>query len=64
MTAMPSFAHSLDERSIWQITYFMKHLTTVPPAAAAIWQHPELAPRPTAMPAVAGPDAGGAQMHG
>jgi mono/diheme cytochrome c family protein len=64
MTAMPSFSPALDERSIWQITYMMKHLSTLPPKAAAIWQDPKLAPPPTPMPAIPGRDPGEAQMHG
>jgi len=51
-TGMPAFAKSLDERSIWQITYFMKRAPDHLPAAAnAIWQHPQTVAAPTPMPA-------------
>ncbi|MBV9699826.1 MAG: hypothetical protein JO078_06855, partial [Candidatus Eremiobacteraeota bacterium] len=52
-TGMPSFAKSLDEKSIWQITYFMKrvpdHLTG---EAKSIWENPSQVPAPTPMPAL------------
>ena len=52
-TGMPSFAKSLDEKSIWQITYFMKrvpdHLTG---EAKSIWENPSQVPPPTPMPAL------------
>ncbi|GAC1573797.1 MAG: hypothetical protein NVS3B7_05380 [Candidatus Elarobacter sp.] len=52
-TGMPAFANALDERSIWQITYFMKRTPDhLPAAAKAVWEHPETVPAPTAMPDV------------
>jgi thiosulfate dehydrogenase len=37
-TAMPSFKKTLDEPTIWAITYFIKHGTdNLPPEADAIW---------------------------
>ncbi|HTD37587.1 MAG TPA: cytochrome c [Candidatus Limnocylindrales bacterium] len=52
-TGMPSYAHSLDEKSIWQLTYFMKrapdHLSA---EAKKIWENPSLVPPPTPMPAI------------
>lgn len=51
-TGMPSFAKSLDEKSIWQITYFMKRVPDHLPAGAnAIWHHPQTVAAPTPMPA-------------
>jgi len=49
-TAMPAFDKSLDEKSIWQVTYFLKHLPDVPPAAKAIWENPQLAPSAPPLP--------------
>jgi thiosulfate dehydrogenase len=52
-TGMPSFGKSLDEKSIWQITYFMKrvpdHLTG---EAKSIWENPAQVPAPTPMPSL------------
>jgi mono/diheme cytochrome c family protein len=40
-TAMPSFKGNLDEPTIWNIVYFIKHGTKdLPPAADAIWHQP------------------------
>ncbi|MBV9439987.1 MAG: cytochrome c, partial [Candidatus Eremiobacteraeota bacterium] len=61
MTAMPAFDKTLDEKSIWQLTYFMKHLPELPPKAKAIWEDPKLAPpatpapRPSVLPGAKGP---------
>ena len=52
-TGMPSYHQALDEKSIWQITYFMKRAPDHLPAAAKnIWEHPETVPAPTPMPAL------------
>lgn len=51
-TGMPAFAKSLDEKSIWQITSFVKRAPDdLPAAAQAIWQHPQTVAAPTPMPA-------------
>jgi mono/diheme cytochrome c family protein len=51
-TGMPAYAHSLDEQSIWQITYFMKRVPDhLPAAAKAIWDDPSHVAPPTPMPA-------------
>jgi len=55
MTAMPSFGATLDQRAIWQLTYFMKHMDALPARAHAIWEDPKLAPPPTALPAPSAP---------
>ena len=47
MTGMPAFGSMLDQRSLWQLTYFLKHMDALPPAAQAIWDDPKLAPPPT-----------------
>jgi len=40
-TAMPSFKGSLDEQTIWNITYFLKRGTAdLPPEADAVWHQP------------------------
>jgi mono/diheme cytochrome c family protein len=50
-TGMPAFDKSMDEKSIWQLTYFMKRLPKqLPPAALAIWNHPETVASPTPIP--------------
>ena len=52
-TGMPSYSPALDEKSIWQLTYFMKRTPDhLPTAAKNIWEHPETVPAPTAMPAL------------
>ncbi|HYW54414.1 MAG TPA: cytochrome c [Candidatus Elarobacter sp.] len=52
-TGMPSYAHSLDEKSIWQLTYFMKRVPDhLPAAAKSIWEKPSQVPPPTPMPAL------------
>ena len=55
MTAMPSFGATLDQRAIWQLAYFMKHMDALPARADAIWEDPKLAPPPTALPAPSSP---------
>jgi thiosulfate dehydrogenase len=53
-TGMPAYDKSLDEKAIWQITYFMKKLPKeLPPAALAIWGDPSQVPPPTPIPSVA-----------
>jgi len=52
-TGMPSYAKSLDEKSIWQITYFTKRAPDhLPAAAKSIWENPSQVPPPTPMPAL------------
>ncbi|MBV8750860.1 MAG: cytochrome c [Candidatus Eremiobacteraeota bacterium] len=52
-TGMPAFSPALDEKSLWQITYFMKrapdHLTG---EAKSIWENPSQVPAPTPMPSM------------
>ena len=38
LTAMPSFAKTLDDRQIWTIALFLKHMDKLPPAAQAKWE--------------------------
>jgi thiosulfate dehydrogenase len=53
-TGMPAYDKSLDEKSIWQLTYFMKKLPKdLPPAAKSIWENPGQVPPPTPIPSVA-----------
>lgn len=52
-TGMPAFGKALDEKSIWQITYFMKRVPdSLPAAAKSIWENPGQVPPPTPMPAL------------
>jgi thiosulfate dehydrogenase len=52
-TGMPAFGKSLDEKSIWQITYFMKRVPdSLPAQAKSIWENPSHVPPPTPMPAL------------
>ena len=50
-TGMPAYAKTLDEKSIWQIAYFLKrapdHLTG---EATSIWENPSQVAPPTPMP--------------
>lgn len=40
-TGMPSFKGTLSEKTIWQITYFLKRGSeNLPPAADAVWHQP------------------------
>jgi mono/diheme cytochrome c family protein len=38
LTAMPSFAKTLDDRQIWTIALFLKHMDKLPPAAQRKWE--------------------------
>jgi mono/diheme cytochrome c family protein len=52
-TGMPSYAKSLDEKSIWQLTYFMKKVPdNLPAQAKSIWENPSQVAAPTPMPAL------------
>jgi thiosulfate dehydrogenase len=54
-TGMPSYAKALDEKSIWQLTYFLKRTPDhLPTAAKSIWENPSQVPAPTPMPALPG----------
>ncbi len=51
-TGMPAYDKSLDEKSIWQITYFMKRVPhDLTGEAKSIWENPSQVPPPTPMPA-------------
>jgi mono/diheme cytochrome c family protein len=51
-TGMPAYAKVLDEKSIWQITYFLKRAPDhLPPDAKKLWENPNLVAPPTPMPA-------------
>ncbi len=52
-TGMPAYSKALDEKSIWQITYFMKRAPDhLPAAAKSIWENPGQVAPPTPMPAL------------
>ena len=38
LTGMPSFANTLNERQIWTIAAFLKHMDKLPPAVQAKWE--------------------------
>ena len=42
-TGMPGFGRSLDERALWEMTLFLKHMDALPPAARAAWLAPKSA---------------------
>jgi len=51
-TGMPAYDTSLDEKSIWQIAYFLKKKPSeLTGEAKAMWENPSLVPPPTPMPA-------------
>jgi mono/diheme cytochrome c family protein len=51
-TGMPAYTKSLDEKSMWQITYFLKRVPDdLPAAAQSIWENPSQVAPPTPMPA-------------
>jgi len=50
LTGMPSWAGALDDRQIWTIALFLKHMDKLPPAAAAAWKQLP-APQPDPGPA-------------
>jgi thiosulfate dehydrogenase len=51
-TGMPAYHPALDEKSIWQLTYFLKRTPDHLPAGAKnVWEHPETVAAPTPMPA-------------
>ncbi len=55
-TGMPAYGKSLDQKSIWQITYFMKRVPdSLPAAAKSIWENPSQVAAPTPMPALPDP---------
>jgi thiosulfate dehydrogenase len=55
-TGMPAFDESLDEKSIWDVTYFLAHKPAeLAPAARAIWENPSSVPAPTPMPSLPAP---------
>jgi thiosulfate dehydrogenase len=37
-TGMPSFGESLRDEQIWQLTLFLKHMDSLPPAARKVWE--------------------------
>ena len=52
-TGMPAYHPSLDEKSIWQITYFMKRVPDhLSGEAKSVWENPAQVPPPTPMPAL------------
>jgi thiosulfate dehydrogenase len=38
LTGMPSFGKALDDRQLWQITLFLKHMDALPEAPERIWK--------------------------
>lgn len=53
-TGMPAYDKSLDEKAIWELTYFMKRVPhELPAGAKSIWENPSQVPPPTPMPSPA-----------
>jgi mono/diheme cytochrome c family protein len=38
LTGMPAFGRTLQERQLWQLTLFLKHMDGLPPAAEKAWK--------------------------
>ncbi len=38
LTGMPAFGHTLNERQIWTLALFLKHMDKLPPAARQEWE--------------------------
>ena len=38
LTGMPSWKHTLNDRQIWTLTLFLKHMNKLPPAALKEWE--------------------------
>lgn len=38
LTGMPSWRKTLNDRQIWTIALFLKHMNTLPPSAERVWQ--------------------------
>ncbi len=38
LTGMPAFGGRLDDAQLWQLTLFLKHMDSLPPAAARVWK--------------------------
>lgn len=37
-TGMPSFGGTLEDEQLWQLTLFLKHMDSLPPAPQRVWQ--------------------------
>jgi mono/diheme cytochrome c family protein len=37
-TGMPSFGKALNEKQLWQVTLFVQHIDTLPPAVQRAWR--------------------------
>ena len=49
LTGMPAFGNTLEDKQIWQLTMFLKHMDELTPSAHAQWAKlPSQAPRETA----------------
>lgn len=51
LTGMPSFAGALDDRQIWTLALFLKHMDQLPPAAQKAWEQVQNWPPPSESPA-------------
>jgi mono/diheme cytochrome c family protein len=38
LTGMPAFSGTLDDDQLWQVTLFLKHMDSLPPAAERAWK--------------------------
>jgi mono/diheme cytochrome c family protein len=39
LTGMPAWGHSLNDRQIWTLALFLKHMDKLPPSAKQAWAH-------------------------
>lgn len=46
-TGMPAFGKLLSEKELWDLAFFLKRQNDLPPAAKALWEHPERVAAPT-----------------
>lgn len=38
LTGMPAFVRTLDDTQLWQVTLFLKHMDSLPPAPERVWK--------------------------
>jgi len=50
LTGMPSWRYSLNDRQIWTLALFLKHMDKLPPAAQTAWEQVQNWPAPAATP--------------
>ena len=51
-TPMPAFGKTLSEHDAWQVAWFLKDQSDLPPQAKRLWENPQLVAPPTPMPPI------------